>query len=99
MMVQTQADPQISTAEQAAMDLKLALLHSIEQDGLVRPVHESRLHKAIDLLRANGADPARLRRLESMSCTFAQMRHFLRQGRVNAHASALLRLRRDAGAI
>ncbi len=85
--------------DQAATLVKQALIRSVAQDGIVTPKHEAQVHKAIDLLRATRGDPALLSRFEAMSCTLAQMRLYLHQGRVNAYASALLRLRSAANAI
>ncbi len=86
-------------ATQAAEIVKHALVRSIEQDGILPPTSESQVHRAIDLLRATRGDPGLLNRLEAMSCELFKMRLYLRQGRVNAYASARLRLRSAVRAI
>ena len=86
-------------AAQATAIVKLALAGSIDRNGVLPPTSESQVHKAIDLLRATRGDPGLLNRLEAMSCELLKMRLYLRQGRVNAYASARLRLRSAAKAI
>jgi len=65
-----------------------------EQDGIVGFRHETQVHKAIDLLRGTKSAPELLARLEAISCSLAQLRHFKREGRVNLYASRVLQLRR-----
>ena len=74
------------------------VVSAIEGDGPILPVHEARLHLAIDLLRTSGADPDASARAEALSCIMRPLPTYLRQGRVNAYASARLRLRRTARA-
>ena len=79
--------------EQAAELVRGPLLSAIEQQ-LARPTDiEARIHRALDLLRGPGADPALRARLELISCALFQMNQLKRDGRVNHYASQLLRLR------
>ena len=71
----------------------------IEHDGAIAPGELAQVHRTIDELRAAKVDPAALSRMESISCILWSLPLFRRQGRVNAHASALLRLRRAASAL
>jgi|GEM_PF-4688213 len=83
-------------ALQSVFRLRSSLLQAIEADQLIPWRHEPRVHEAIDLLRAARADGPTLRRAEEISCTLRMMNLFLREGRVNAFASARLRLRSAA---
>jgi hypothetical protein len=76
--------------------VRSALLDAIDADQLIPWRHEPRVHAAIDLLVAARADAPLLRRVEDISCTLHMMNRFLREGRVNAFASARLRLRSAA---
>lgn len=76
--------------------VRSALLQAIETDQLLPWRHEPRVHEAIDLLVAARADGSTLRRAQEISCTLHMMNRFLREGRVNAFASARLRLRNAA---
>lgn len=72
------------------------LLEVIDRGEEIRPAHETQVRNALDLLRAVPSDPALVRRFETLSCTLARLDLYRRQGRVNAYASALRRLQRDA---
>ncbi len=76
-----------------------SLLAIIEREGAVVLGQVAQVHRTIDMLRVERADPAMLLRMETISCILWSLPLFRRQGRVNAHASALLRLRRAASAL
>lgn len=81
---------------QSVFRVRSGLLQAIESHDIIPPVHEARVHDAIDLLRATRCDGQMLSRVEHISCTLRSMNRFLREGRVNAYASARLRLRSAA---
>jgi len=89
----------LELGEHTAAAVRAALLWAIEQDGVITPKSEAQVHKALDLLRRAEGDPALIAKMEAMSCTIMQMGHLRREGRVNAYASQLLRLRRAAYAL
>lgn len=68
----------------------------IDRGEEIRPAHETQVRNTLDLLRAVPSDPALVRRFETLSCALARLDLYRRQGRVNAYASALRRLQRDA---
>jgi hypothetical protein len=84
---------------QSLCQVRSGLLQAIEGDHVIAPVHEARVHHAIDLLRAHRADGQMLSRVEQISCTLRSMNLFLREGRVNAYDSARLRLRSVANSL
>lgn len=74
------------------------LLDAIDRREAIRPAHETQVRNALDMLRSSPSDPALVRRFEMISCMLARLDSYRRQGRVNAYASALRRLQRDARA-
>lgn len=76
-----------------------SLFTIIEQDGAMPPGQLAQVHRTIDTLRVGRTDPATLSRMENISCILWSLPLFRRDGRVNAHASALLKLRRAASAL
>ena len=76
-----------------------SLFAIVEQEGAMPPGQLAQVHRTIDTLRVGRTDPATLSRMENISCILWSLPLFRRQGRVNAHASALLRLRRAASAL
>jgi len=85
---------QVQPADAIVAAVKGRLLHDIDAGRPISGAHAAQLHRAIDLLRAGQGDPIRLATVEKMSCVMHPMPHLLRQGRVNAYASAVLKLRR-----
>jgi hypothetical protein len=79
--------------------VKSSLLQAIESGAAILPVHEAQVHRTIDLLREAPVDPQIRARMESISCLMSAMRPLLGQGRVNAYASARLRIRSAANAL
>jgi hypothetical protein len=92
-------DEQQDRALQSVLHLQNNLLQAISDDQVIPPRHHAQVHAAIDVLRGVRADPAILQRVETISCILHMMPTFLRQGRVNAYASARLRLRSAAFAL
>ena len=86
------SEEQFAARERAIALMKSAL--SIRQDDLVIPNMEARVHEAVDLLRISQADNDLLGTAQFVSCRLMEMRHYRRQGRVNAYASKLVRLRK-----
>lgn len=87
------------TSETAARDHAVELLRdavagATHSDGIIAGKVEAQVHNAIDFLRGAGADVALILKFEQASCLLYEMNHLRRQGRVNAYASKLLRLRR-----
>ncbi len=78
--------------------VKKAVLRGIERDGRITPAVEAQVHRAVDLLRLIKAADEPLRRIEGVSCLLHQMHKSLLDGRCNAYASSLLRLRRSVDA-
>jgi len=87
---------QVQPAEEIVASVKANLLRDLESGGHIPPAYAVQLHRAIDLLRAARAEPVRVARIETISCLMHPMPLMLRQGRVNAYASTLQRLRRAA---
>ena len=87
-------DELVAFADEATARIRQAIMRAAEQDGIVGFRHETQVHKAIDLLRGTKSAPELLARLEAISCSLAQLRHFKREGRVNLYASRVLQLRR-----
>jgi hypothetical protein len=79
--------------------MRAGLLSAIADDQFKPARHQPRVYEAIDLLRASRADQSLVQRVEEISCTLHVMNGFLHQGRVNAYASARLRLRSAAAAL
>lgn len=96
MLISDEAE---SLNEPIVQVVKKAVLRSIEREGLITPAVEAKVHRAVDLLHLARADEAPLRTVESISCTLHEMRQWLIEGRVNAYASGLLRLRRTVEAL
>jgi hypothetical protein len=92
-------DEQQDRAQRSILHLQSALLQAIAADQVIMPRHHAQVHAAIDLLRAAHADRALLQRAEAISCMLHMMALFLRQGRINAYASARLRLRTAASGL
>lgn len=73
---------------------------SIARAGTVETVPaghlEAKVHRTIHLLREAGGEMDLIMKFEQVSCLLREMSHQLGQGRVNAYASGLLRLRRAA---
>jgi hypothetical protein len=90
---------QFGSEQVAAWRARAELLRAVEEEGYVTPHGDTAVHNALDLARGAGADPMLLRRLEAISCAIAWMRYLRAQGRVNAYASQLLRLRAAARAL
>lgn len=67
--------------------------------GYISPNAELQVQRALDLLRAEARGSELTARIEAISCTLRKMHHLLIDRRVNAYASALLRLRRVADAL
>jgi hypothetical protein len=80
-------------AQRSLVQLQGALLQAIADEQVIPARHHAQVHEAIDLLRASRADRILLQRAEAVSCIMHVMPLFLRQGRINAYASARLRLR------
>lgn len=74
--------------------IKDAVTLAGRRDGLALPRVESKVHKAIDLLRGTSADAKLLAIAESLSCAMREMAELLREGRVNAYDSRALRVRK-----
>lgn len=98
MMAHATDPAQRTIPEQAALLVQRSLLRAIEAEALLAPAHETKVRNTLDHLRDTSADPALLRRFETLSCTLAQLHQYRRQGRVNAYESALRRLRLTAAA-
>ena len=79
--------------------VKKAILRSIERDGFITPAAEAQVQRAVDLLKLEKCDPQHREQVEHISCTLREMHQWLLDGRVNAYASALLRLRRRVQAL
>jgi hypothetical protein len=92
-------DEQQDRALRSVLRLQSNLLQAIAEDQVIPPRHHAQAHAAIDALRRVRADRAVLQRVETISCILHMMPTFLRQGRVNAYASARLRLRSVASAL
>jgi hypothetical protein len=92
-------DEQQDRALRSVLHLQSNLLQAIADEQVIPPRHHAQVHAAIDLLRGVRADRAVLQRVEAISCILHMMQSFLRQGRVNAYASARLRLRSAACAL
>jgi hypothetical protein len=92
-------DEQQDQARRTVLHMQSNLLQAIEGNEILTARHQAQVHKAIDLLRATRADGVLLQRAEAISCIMHLMPTFLRQGRVNAYASARLRLRSAACAL
>jgi hypothetical protein len=86
-------------AEQIVAAVKTGLLRDIESGRAVSAAHFAQIHRAIDLMRASEAAPDRLACVERVSCLMHPIPLLLRQGRVNAYASAMLKLRRAAAGL
>ena len=82
------------TSDQSLLGVRESLFSIIERDGAMAPGQVAQIHRTIDLMRTSPTDPGTLSRMETISCILWSLPLFRRQGRVNAHASALLRLRR-----
>lgn len=98
MTAQASDPAQRTLPEQAALLVQRSLLRAIEAEALLAPAHETKVRNTLDHLRDANADPALLKRFETLSCTLAQLHHYRRQGRVNAYASTLRRLQQTARA-
>jgi hypothetical protein len=88
--------PRTHAAGRAAALVRAAIAAAVERGGDATPAIEAQVQQALDLLRAGPRAGEALIRIEAISCTLARMQHARREGRVNAHASALLRLRNAA---
>ena len=91
--------PLTQTQREAAVLLKEALLKEVEREGAITLATECKVQWAIPLLRSGHGDAHSLSRAEAISCAIARMQVARREGRVNAYASTLLRLRRAAQAL
>ncbi len=85
-----------ATREQAVALVRTALADAVDPQSFIGPRADALVQRAIHLLRKTQEDPDALHRLEQISCTLMEMSYLRRQGRVNAYASRLLRLRRSA---
>jgi hypothetical protein len=96
MMVQEKA----GAVRQTVQEVRGSLLQAIDsQTPIPSPGQQNQVHLMIDLLRASCADAETLRRGETISCILHTLPRYRREGRVNAHDSAMLRLRRAADAL
>ena len=84
---------------QAVALMKDAWAQVARQGDLVVPRNEAQVHEAVDLLRVSRADCDLLRTAEFLSCAMTQMRHYRRQGRINAYTSKLIRARKACDAM
>lgn len=89
-------EEQQNQAQRSVLHLQSDLLQAVATDQVIPARHHAQVHAAIDLLRAARADGKMLQRAETISCLLHMMPIFLRQGRINAYASARLRLRSAA---
>lgn len=93
------AEAVMSTSASArAMALtERALAEALEErGGRIAPATETAVQNALQLLRVEGGDPALVRKLETVSTLLFTMAHAQLTGRVNLHASSLVRLRKLA---
>ncbi|MFN3944707.1 MAG: hypothetical protein ACK4K7_07245 [Allosphingosinicella sp.] len=93
-----QALSSFDLTDAAAAAAKASLLRAA-REGVVGAAAEAQVHRALDLLRGATRDTERLRRLGAISCALARLHLYRRQGRINACASTMLRLQRDAQAL
>ena len=84
---------------QAVQLVKAAVARAVEVDGFVALGSEGQVHRAVDMLRSARADQMLLGTVERISCAMTEMSHLRRQGRVNAYASRLLRLKKAGEAL
>lgn len=80
--------------ERAIALMKSALAEAARRGGVLVPRAEAQVHQAVDLLRSSQADRDLLAAAERLSCAMMEMNHYRRQGRVNAYASKLIRVRK-----
>jgi len=89
-----------SAVRQRAIALmKSALAETSRRGDVVVPRAEAQVHEAVDLLRTSQGDRDLLATAESVSCFMMEMSHYRRQGRVNAYASKLIRVRKTCEAL
>jgi hypothetical protein len=85
--------------ERAIALMKSALAEASRRGDVVVPRAEAQVHEAVDLLRMSQADRDLLATAESVSCVMMEMSHYRRQGRINAYASKLIRVRKACEAL
>ena len=93
------SDEQSVMRERAISLMQGALAKAALNGDLVVPSVEAQVHEAIDLLRISRADDALLGTAQFVSCGLMEMRHYRRQGRVNAYASKLMRVRKACASL
>jgi len=84
---------------QAVALMKGALAQVACQGDVVVARNEAQVHEAVDLLRLSRVDGELLKTAEFVSCVMMEMRHYRRQGRINAYTSKLIRMRRACEAL
>lgn len=82
--------------ERGVACLKRTLLLAVQRDGGVPPAAEAEVHRMLDFISADGDHGEASMRLTQISCFLRQMNSYRLDGRINAHASTLLRLKRIA---
>jgi hypothetical protein len=93
------SDERTAAREQAITLIQGAFAKAAHHGDLLVPSMEAQVHRAIDLLRTSQADDALLGTAQFVSCGLMQMRHYRRQGRVNAYASKLMRVRKACASL